>query len=421
MYNFEALSDKDRISMLEKIGVKSIEELFSAIPDSVKMPSLDLSEGTDEIGAQKELSKISSMNKTDYLYFIGGGAKKRYVPSLINDIASRFEFLSCYTPYQAEISQGSLEIMYEFQSMMCTLTNQDVSNASNYDGASAAAEAILMSSRITKKRKVFIYDDINPNYLDVIKTYLWANGIELITGKDCADTDLCAKVYQTPNKYGEFVSLPSKNDKELIISIIDLFSLILTEPPKSDITVGDVQQFGIGLNFGGAYAGFIACRDEYKRQLPGRISGKTVDKNGKIAYCLTLQAREQHIRREKATSNICSNQALVAFCANLYLRYLGKTKLTELAKKSYNNAHVLAKKLTELGFTVINKDFFDEFTVDVGFSDKFLDFMKDKNILAGIKLDNSKILVSVSELNDEIEINEYVNAAKNLSLVKIAH
>ena len=309
--------------------------------------------------------------------------------------------------------------MYEFQSMMCTLSNQDVSNASVYDGASAAAEAILMAVRITKKNKVFVSSDINENYLEVIKTYLWANDIELIIDKDCSDTDLCAKVYQTPNKFGELVDMPSKNDKELIISVVDLMSLVMFEPPKSDITVGDIQSFGIGLNFGGAYAGFIACKDAHKRQLPGRISGKTVDKNGKVAYCLTLQAREQHIRREKATSNICSNQALVAFCANLYLRKMGKSGLSKVAQMSYDNAHMLAKNLEEFNFEVENKEFFDEFTLNVGHSEKFLEFMKQNNILAGTKLDKQRILVSVSELNTKEEIENYITSAKKLALNKI--
>ena len=327
--------------------------------------------------------------------------------------------MSCYTPYQAEISQGSLQAMYEFQSLMCTLTNQDVSNASVYDGASATAEAILMAARLTKKYKVYISKDINENYLEVIKTYLWANNIQIISENNIENNDICAQVYQTPNKYGELVDMPQKIDKELIISIVDLMSLALFEPPKSDITVGDIQSFGIGLNFGGAYAGFIACKDAHKRQLPGRICGKTIDKNGKTAYCLTLQAREQHIRREKATSNICSNQALVAFCANLYLRKLGKTGLINIAQKSYDNAHLLAKKLEEFGFEVENNEFFDEFTLNVGFSDKFLAFMKKENILAGIKLDNQRILVSVSEINSKEEIENYIQNAKKLSLNRI--
>lgn len=419
MYNFEALSVDDRKEMLKSIGVNSIDELFDIIPKKAVMDNLNLNDGCDEIEAQKALKSLSNKNKTNYSYFIGNGARCRHIPSLISDIASRFEFLSCYTPYQAEISQGSLEAMYEFQSLMCTMTNQDVSNASVYDGASAAAEAILMAARITKKNKVFISLDINENYLQVIKTYLWTNNIEIITNRDEIKEDICAQVYQTPNKFGEFVEMPEKINKELIISIVDLMSLALFEPPKSDITVGDVQSFGIGLNFGGAYAGFIACKDIHKRQLCGRICGKTVDRNGKVAYCLTLQAREQHIRREKATSNICSNQALVAFCANLYLRKLGKTGLLKIAQKSFDNAHKLANLLQENGFEVENKEFFDEFTLNVGYSDKFLDFMKQQNILAGIKIDNQRILVSVGEINTQEEIANYVEFAKKLSLIRI--
>lgn len=412
MYNFEALNEKDRSEMLSSIKVKSIDEIFDVIPKNARMENLNLGEGFDEQEAQKHLKKLSDLNKKDYLNFLGLGARHRYIPSVIKDISSRFEFLSCYTPYQAEISQGTLESMYEFQSLMCTLTNQEVSNASVYDGASACAEAILMAARLTKKHKVFVREDINPNYLKVIETYLWANDIELITDIECFDDDLCAKLYQSPNKYGEFIDIPSKNNNELIIACVDLVSLALFEPPKSDITVGDIQSLGLGLNFGGAYGGFIACKDKYKRQLSGRICGKTVDKNGKTAYCLTLQAREQHIRREKATSNICSNQALSAFCANLYLRKIGKTGLLKIAQKSYDNAHLLKEKLVESGYKIKNKDFFDEFTITLDSPDKFLKFMKENNILSGVKLNEKEILVSVSEMNDEDEISEYIKYAK---------
>ena len=411
MYNFEALDEKDRQNMLISIGVESIDKIFDIIPDKAKMKELNLASGCDEIEAQKNLKKLSLLNKTNYLNFLGLGAKKRFIPSLISDVASRFEFLSCYTPYQAEISQGTLEVMYEFQSLMCTLVNQDVSNASVYDGAVACAEAILMAARLTHKNKAFVSSNINPNYLEVIKTYLWANDIELITGINCSDNDLCAKLYQTPDKYGEFNKMPDKNNNELIIACVDLVSTALFEPPKSDITVGDVQSLGIGLNFGGAYAGFIACKDKYKRQLPGRICGKTVDIEGKIAYCLTLQAREQHIRRQKATSNICSNQALVAFMANLYLRKLGKTGFIKIAQDSYNNAHLLKENLEKEGFKIKNKDFFDEFTIQIE-ADEFLKFMKENNILAGIKLNSKEILVSVSELNDKEELDSYLKFAK---------
>ena len=418
MYNFETLSNQDRLDMFSSIGIDSVDELFDVIPQSARMESLKLDDGCDELSASADLKELSLMNKVNYSCFLGSGARYRFTPSVINDIASRFEFLSCYTPYQAEISQGSLQAMYEFQSMMCTLTNQDVSNASVYDGASAAAEAILMAVRLTKKNKVFISSDINENYLEVIKTYLWANDIEFVIDKKATDVEFAAQIYQTPNKFGELVDMPEKLGKELIISIVDLMSLVLFEPPQSDITVGDIQSFGIGLNFGGAYAGFIACKDAYKRQLPGRISGKTVDKEGKVAYCLTLQAREQHIRREKATSNICSNQALVAFCANLYLRKLGKTGLLNIAQKSYDNAHNLAKALKN-DFEIETFEFFDEFTLNVGNSGKFLEFMKEKGILAGVKLDEQRILVSVTEMNSEIEIENYIKEAKKLSLARI--
>ena len=420
MYNFEALSADDRKEMLSSIGVQSIEEIFGVVPKEAKMLSLDLDNGCDELKAQKDLKKIANKNKTTYLNFMGSGAKNRYVPACINDVASRFEFLSCYTPYQAEISQGSLRSMYEFQSMMCTITNQDVSNASVYDGASACAEAVLMAIRLTKKNKVFVSQDVNSNYLEVIKTYLWANNIELVVGEDSSADDLACKLYQTPNKFGELVDMPVKNANELIIACVDLVSLAMFEPPKADITVGDVQSLGIGLNFGGAYGGFIACNDKFKRQLPGRIAGKTVDKNGKEAYCLTLQAREQHIRREKATSNICSNQALVAFCANLYLRKMGKTGFMNVAQKSYDNAHLLSKKLIEVGFEVENREFFDEFTLQVGNSDKFLAFMKQDGILAGVKLDENRVLVCATEMNEEDEIEKYVSCAKKMSLSLLA-
>ncbi len=410
-YNFEALSDKDRFEMLKSIGINSVDELFDVIDKDAKMPSLDLDEGLDEIECQKTLKKLSQMNKTDYISFLGGGARKRYIPNCIYDIASRFEFLSCYTPYQAEISQGSLTCMYEFQSLMCTLTNMDVSNASIYDGATAAAESILMASRITKNKKVYISKNINPNYAEVIKTYLWGYGIEIVD--DEKDEMLCAKVYQTPNYYGEFEKMPQKTSKELIIAIVDLFSLALFEPPKADIITGELQSLGIKMKFGGSFGGFITTKDEYKRQIPGRIVGKTVDKEGKTAYCLTMQTREQHIRREKATSNICSNQAQIAFLANLYLRKLGKKGFIKIAQKSYDNAHLMAEKISKEGFEVLNNDFFDEFCIKINNAQKFLDYMKENNILAGLKLDENKILISPTELIDLDEINLYIKLLKS--------
>lgn len=417
MYNFEALSELDRKNMLEKIGINSVDDLFDSIPKKALNPSFELGEGKSEIEAYKHLKKLAQKNKTDYLCFLGSGAKKRYVPSCIFDIASKDEFLSCYTPYQAEISQGTLQSMYEFQSLMCNIVNQDVSNASVYDAPNAAAEAIRMASRITKKHKVYLDKNINNNYLEVIKTYLFASDIEIVDNE--LDSDICAKVYQTPDKFGELIDSFEKNNDELIIAIADVVCLALKEPPKADITVADVQSLGLGLNFG-AGCGVICCLDKYKRQLPGRIVGKTVDKEGKTAYCLTLQTREQHIKRDKSTSNICSNQALFAFIAGVYLKKLGNKGFVEIAKKSYNNAHHLASRLQELGFLVDNKNFFDEFTLNVGLSDKFLDFLAQKGILAGVKLDNQRILVCTTELIDKEDIDCYIEAAKPLSFNRLS-
>ena len=412
MYNFEALSDKDRTQMCEDIGIKTPDELFDVIPSRARLNELDLPEALSELETQKKLKKAAQKNKTDYICFIGAGAYKKFIPAALFDTASRYEFLSAYTPYQPEISQGSLQIMYEFQTIICSLCAQDAANASVYDGASAAAEAILMACRIKRKNKAFVKEGINPNYLEVIKTYLFAADIELVTGQDCKDTDLACKLCQTPDYTGEIVDIPEKNADELIIACTDISSLSLLEPPKSDITVGDFQTLGLSLDFGGPYGGFIACKDAYKRQLPGRIAGKTVDREGKDAYVLTLQAREQHIRREKATSNICSNQAHCALCAVLYLSLLGEKGFREVNYLAYKNAHLLAQGLKDRGYKILNSNFFSEFVYEVKDGQNartHLENLKEKGVLGGVALDDKRILTAATELNDIDEINLYLS------------
>ncbi len=401
-----------REELLKSINLSSIDELFDVIPLLARMNDLDLPEAKSQFDVQKELRGLSKLNKTDYISFLGGGSYNRFVPSAIAAVASRFEFLSAYTPYQGEISQGTLEVMYEFQSKICNLTNMDVSNASVYDGATACAEALLMAVRISKKNKVCVDKNLNPNYLEVIKTYLWAGDIEIIEGKTDEVPDDCAAIlYQTPNYYGEIVQTPNAPDKTLLIACVDLTSLALLEPPKVDIMVGDFQPLGIPTSFGGPYGGFMTCKDEYKRQLPGRIVGKTKDKEGKDAYVLTLQAREQHIRREKATSNICSNQALSALCATLYLDLVGED-FVKIAEISAQNAHTLADGLIKGGYEILNNEFVNEFVLKVDNADKFLDYMKKQNILAGIKIDDNKILVAATELNSTEDIELYIKCAQ---------
>lgn len=413
MRNFEAHTDKIRQEMLDEIGVDSTDYFFDVIPKECLLKELGLKAPLSEMAAQKELYKMSEKNKTDYISFMGGGAVKKYIPSAIKDVASRFEFLSAYTPYQPEISQGTLQIMYEFQSMICNLTDMDVSNASVYDGATACAEACLMAVRINKVKNIFISKNLNPNYIEVIKTYLWAQDIKFTIGETAPDEEFAGKIYAFPDYSGELTEMPVKKGKELIIASVDLSILPVIEPPKADIIVGDYQPFGLPLSFGGAYGGFIAVKDTYKRQLTGRIVGKTVDKEGKTAYVLTLQAREQHIRRNKATGNICSNQALTALCCTLYLSLTGRKALVEMAEISNGNAKKLSKGLKEKGFETLNQNFFNTFTIKMkeGIkADDFLKNLKEKGILGGIKACDDKVIITTTEFNDENEIKEYLNA-----------
>ena len=412
MENFLTHTDKDREQMLSCIGIKNIDELFDMIPDSAKFKDFDMPNGLDEIHASKKVKGLAKLNNTEKLCFLGGGSYLRHIPAAISAVTSRFEFLSAYTPYQPEISQGTLQAMYEFQTYITTLCNTDVSNASVYDGASALAEALLMAVRLKKKNKVFVKNTINPKYIEVVKTYLWAQDIEVVIGETPDNDDFSAVAYQYPNYFGEIEEPLTSKNGEIVVASVDLVTLSVIEPPKADIYTGDFGSFGLALNFGGPYGGFVAVKDEYKRQLPGRIIGKTIDKNGKDAYCLTLAAREQHIRREKATSNICSNQSLCALTASIYLSLMGKDGLQKVAIKSYENAHKLANMLIENGFKVLSKDFFQEFVIEVNSADKFLENMSEKGIWAGIKIDENKILLATTEVLDDENLEYYLKSAK---------
>ncbi len=416
MRNFEAHTNEIREEMLKEIGVCDVEDFFDVIPRACRLEKLNLDAPLSEMKAKKELLGLAKKNKTDYISFVGGGAVKKFVPSAIGGVASRFEFLSAYTPYQPEISQGTLQIMYEFQTMICNLTNMDVSNASVYDGASACAEGCLMAVRISKVRNIFISSKLNPNYIEVIKTYLWAQDIKFTVGdKPNEDEEYGGKIYAYPDCFGELSEPYQKTKKELIIACVDLSLLPCIEPPSVDIVVGDYQPFGLNLSFGGPYGGFIAVKDAYKRQLVGRIAGRTVDKDGKIAYVLTLQAREQHIRRSKATGNICSNQALTALCATLYLSLIGKSALVEMGQFSYTLAHKLSKMLADIGYETLNKEFFNTFTIKMknGMNSKtFLSRLKKNNILGGVEMGDDKVVITTTELNDFDELDDYVLALK---------
>lgn len=412
MNNFTALNEETRKEMLESISKSNIDELFEEIPQKARMQSLDLPEALNEMQAQRAVKSLAKENNSDYIYFVGAGTYNKFIPAAVSQVAQRFEFLTAYTPYQPEIAQGTLQVMYEFQSLICRLTGMPISNASMYDGASAAAEAVIMAKRVTKKNKVLISDTVNPMYYKVIQTYAWANEIELEMFDKMPEnvSDYAGVVIQNPNFYGEIKEI-EKPDGALLIVITDVSSLALLTPPQeygADIVVGDIQTLGIPMSFGGPHAGFMSCTEKLMRQLPGRLAGKTVDVDGNTAYTLTIQTREQHIKREKATSNICSNQALIALCSTLYLSLLGEKGFKQASYLSSKNAHDLAKKLEQKGYKVLSKDFYNEFLLEVEHVDTFLDKLKEQNIIGGYKIDEKTLLVCATEMNSSEDIELYV-------------
>lgn len=415
MKNFLVHTDEVKKEMLENIGVSSIEDLFAEIPNQARMSGLALDDAISELECQRRIKALAKKNKTDYVSFLGAGCYNKFIPAAIQQVAQRFEFLTAYTPYQPEISQGTLQIMYEFQTMICRLTGMDVANATVYDAATACAEAILMAVRIKKIKKVLVSDDLNPEYNRVIKTYARANGIEIewfdaVIPENTAD--FACVLVQTPDFYGEIREINPVDT--LLIVCTDVSTLSILKPPSeygADIVVGDVQTLGLPMSFGGPHAGFMACREKYLRQLPGRLAGRTVDSDGNQAFTLTIQTREQHIKREKATSNICSNQALMGLCANLYLSLMGEKGFRQAGYLSAKMAHMLSEKLADFkGIKTLNKNFFNEFVIQVQDSDEFLRKLKNSGIIGGLKLDKNRVLVAATEMISENDINLYIES-----------
>lgn len=411
MKNFIAHTDNTRKELLNEISCANIDDLFTQIP--VRFNNFNMEDALSEMETQKRIKAMAKKNCTEFSSFIGGGVYNKFIPAAINYIAQRFEFLTAYTPYQPEISQGTLQIIYEYQTMISRLTGMDIANASMYDAGSACAEAILMAHRIAKgkKNKALISNKLNPEYIDVIKTYCWAQNIELEFFDNIPEncTEYCCIIVQNPDFYGEIYEI-SKPDTLLIV-VSNLSALSILEPPtNADIVVGDIQPLGIPMNFGGPHAGYMACKESYMRQLPGRLVGRTLDAEGNTAYTLTIQTREQHIKREKATSNICSNQSLIALSATLYLSLLGEKGFKQTGIISANLAHSLADKLKNKGIKVLNKNFFNEFVIEVENTENFLEKLKREHILGGIKLDKNKVLICATEMNTPEEIENYIKA-----------
>lgn len=420
--------------MLKTIGLESVDDLFEQIPQEVKVDSLDIPEGKSELEVSRLVRSIAEKNKVFTSIFRGAGAYRHYIPAIVRSITSKEEFLTAYTPYQAEISQGVLQSIFEYQTQICELTGLQVSNASVYDGAVAAAEAVFMTLE-RNRNEAIVSGAINPETLAVIRTYCESRDVKLIVlENDGYKTDVedlkkhlnentaCFYV-QSPNYYGVIEDVEAlaeivHENKTRIIEGVNPISLGLLKSPGQmnvDIAVGEGQPLGMNLGFGGPYLGFMACTKELTRRLPGRIVGQTVDAQGNRCFVLTLQAREQHIRREKASSNICSNEALCAMTASVYLAAVGPDGLEKIARNCLNNAHYLSAELGKLGFAKVYEDeFFNEFMTECPVDIDMLEAeLAKKGILMGLKVDG-KILWCATELNDKDDIDRLIAAVKEV-------
>lgn len=441
--NYLPHTDAERQQMLEAIGVASMDELYRAIPPQLKGRSLDIPEGRSELEVQAHLAELAAKNRStsQFASFLGAGSYRRYLPTAVDWILHRSEFLTAYTPYQPEVSQGTLQVIFEFQTMLCELTGMDAANASMYDGSTAAAEAAFMACRITRRSKVLVLDTVHPEYREVLETYSDGPGVEVVivphsAGK--ADPDrlpidqaTACVLIQVPNFFGglEDVRAIASQIHEaggLLVVVAEPVSLGLLEAPGAygaDVVVGEAQPFGNTMSFGGPYVGYMACREKHLRQLPGRIAGATTDAAGTRVFTLTLQTREQHIRREKATSNICTNQALNALAATVYMTVVGKRGIRELAHISLQRAHSLSRAIAAIpGFSIPFGAHFNEFVMKSPMpASELLAKLKGRGILGGVDLSrwwpelSDHVLVCVTETNSPAELERYVTELKTLA------
>lgn len=435
-------SPEERAEMLHQIGLGSPAELFESIPENLRLTrplntpaalsEIELLAGFEEMAARNTGARQAS--------FLGGGAYAHYIPTIVDHIISRSEFFTAYTPYQPEISQGTLQVIFEFQTLVCQLTGMEVANASMYDGSTALAEAVLMAERVTKRSKVIACGSVHPEYLEVVTTYVQHAGIDLEhvefdagTGQTSArvdellDDQTAALVVQSPNFFGCIEDLAALAERAhasgalLIVALTEAMSLGLLKSPGAcgaDIVVAEGQSFGVPLSFGGPYLGLFATREKYARQIPGRLVGEAYDKRGRRGFVLTLATREQHIRREKATSNICTNEGLIALAATVYLETLGRRGLQEAASQCAQKAHYAARRIAEMeGFSLpFAAPRFNEFVVrgPIAGTDLISRLAAERNINGGLVLSRyfpdrpNDFLVCVTEINSRTEIDDLV-------------
>ncbi|QGM94135.1 aminomethyl-transferring glycine dehydrogenase subunit GcvPA [Methylocystis rosea] len=441
---YHPLSEADRNAMLATIGVSSIEALYGdAPPATVLKTPLDLPKGKSEQDVERFFARLAARNMpaSRAPFFVGAGAYKHHIPASVDHLIQRSEFLTSYTPYQPEISQGTLQYLFEFQTQVALLTGMEVANASMYDGSTATAEAVLMAHRVTKRRKALLSGGLHPHYAEVVRTIsrLAEDEVETMAPDIRAAEDLIARiddtlscvVVQTPDVFGNLRDLTKiaeachKNGALLVAVFTEAVSLGLLKSPGAmgaDIVVGEGQSIGNSLNFGGPYVGLFATRHEFLRQMPGRLAGESVDADGKRSYVLTLSTREQHIRRDKATSNICTNSGLCALAFTIHLTLLGEAGLTRLARVNHANAVLLAQMLNDVPKAeVLNETFFNEFTLRVeGDAAALVERMAARGVLAGVPVSrllpraglDDLLLVATTEVNTQEDRDAFVAALK---------
>lgn len=439
-------TDADRRAMLARIGVESVEDLFGDVPTGYRFPGLDLPEPLSELEVMAELREASEAN-ADLQHnacFLGAGAYHHFVPSVVDHVISRSEFYTAYTPYQPEISQGTLQTIFEYQTMICELTGMEVSNASHYDGATALAEAVIMALSVGRGRrtKVVMAPSVHPEYRATARTYVQGAGVQVV-GDDRLENDLQALVemvdddtaclvVQYPDFFGRISDLTGVADAvhargALLAVACNPIALGLLKPPgafDADIALGEGQPLGIPLSFGGPYLGFFACKEQYVRRMAGRLVGETVDLDGTRGYVLTLSTREQHIRRQRATSNICTNQGLNVLAAAAYLAGMGRCGLSQVAKLCYHRAHYAAEAISVLdGYTIdLSLPFFHEFVVGCPRPVREINeiLLDEYGIIGGYDLARdypeleNQMLVCVTEMNSADEIDALVQALEEL-------
>ncbi|MBI1745976.1 MAG: aminomethyl-transferring glycine dehydrogenase subunit GcvPA [Acidobacteria bacterium] len=436
-------SNVEAQAMLQSMGLTAIEQLFGGIPEAIRLNrDLDLPLGLSESETVKLFRKFSAdtAHTNDSTYFLGAGAYNHFIPVVIDPIIQRSEFLTAYTPYQPEISQGTLQVIFEFQTLICQLTGMEVANASLYDGSTAMAEAVLMANRVNDRKKILVSSTVHPHYREVLHTYTKNLDLKVITldfdrqtglmdldrlgeslGSDCA-----AVVIQNPNFFGciedvvDVAALAHRHGALLIVMVTEALALALLKPPSelgADIVAGEAQSFGVPIGFGGPYLGFFATRDKYKRSMPGRLAGRALDANGNPGFVLTLATREQFIRREKATSNICTNEGLCALMATIFLCTLGKQGLRAMAEQNVQKAHYAAAAIARAGSyrQAFSAPFFNEFVV-TGPTDatRLAESLLKKKIVGGLPLGRyypawpNSSLLCVTEQNIKAEIDRLV-------------